>query len=241
VLMVTGSGRRWHQRHDRVHDDVRTYSPGVDARLELARDMTHPRDPMGVLVLDGRVVGELDRPDASSERADLRLADGQVVHLQERVEILYDGRRGELALRLADAAGSSAVEMHGERRGDQVDWTVPPTDGDPGPELRLRQRLAAVPSRRTLLGHDGRAWLVRADHEANRWSGTLPSGTSPVRAAAVLWLCAHLDRVGVARSYPPSAVPPGLVTADGNLTAHRSRVWVPVGAPLRRPSPPDPD
>lgn len=214
TALVVAWHLRWHQRHDRTDDDVLATSPGVPARLDLDEAMRGPHDPTGRLWLDGREVGRLDRDDDADAPATLTV-DGVALRLEAR-----DGP--DPAVRLVGPTGAVVVPVPGARRGDLVDWTFP---GEP--ELRLRQRRASVPTRRTLLAADGRAWVVRADHAANRWCGDLPPGTDPRRAALVLWTCAHLDRVGVEHAYPRT----GPVTTDR---------WVRAGGPVRRPGRPEP-
>ncbi|MEJ2871060.1 hypothetical protein WCD74_25070 [Actinomycetospora sp. OC33-EN08] len=130
----------------------------------------------------------------------------------------------ELAVRLG------GVEVRGGRRGGWVDWAFPVSLPDGG--LRLRQRLAAVPTRRTLTAADGSAWLVQADHGGQRWTGELPVGTTALDAALVLWTCAALDQVGVEHCYPVRRRLSVPVPPPGR--------WLRVGGRVRRPDPPDP-
>ncbi|MDL5159724.1 hypothetical protein [Actinomycetospora termitidis] len=236
--LTIGLTRRWHERFDRTDDDVLRYSSGARVELALDEPMQGPHDPTGRLLVAGREAGRMDRAAGSSEGPPPLTLEGESLTLQMQVVRVSDDGATELTVRLASGDRAARAEARGERRQAWVDWTFPPLDGDPGPELRLRQRLHAVPTRRTLTGDDGSTWLVRADHVANRWVGELPLGTTALRAALVLWTCAFLDQVGVSHCYPEKSRLPILASypAPWALRAPPGR-WYQVGSPVRRPEP----
>ncbi|MDL5155254.1 hypothetical protein [Actinomycetospora termitidis] len=222
--MVPGYRLGWAQRHDRYDDELSRYAGGVRAEFSLP---------------DGAEAGAVRLAGCGVADTDQRRG-RRVVRHERRTFALEEsvlGRTGDgtvetVALRLAEETGGVAATARGERRGDLVDWTLDLPLG----ELRLRQRLHAVPSRRTLLDRWGRAWRVRADADATYWDAELPTDAGPVDAVMVTWFLCHLDAVGLDRCYrPEEGSGPARTAADGTARHGGDARWVPVGAPACRP------
>jgi hypothetical protein len=186
----------------------------------------------GVVRLGERTVAT-SSVDAGGRRR-VEVDDG-VLSLDERIgERFDDGSIRAVALRLVDTSDVVVASARGERRGDRVDWTVELPLG----ELRLRQLLHAVPSRRTVLDHEGRAWRIRADVDAPSWTVELPDRAGTIDAVFVTWFACHLDAVGLERCYG-SGDGPALTGSDTATRAVRGDArWVPVGSPAARPDVP---
>jgi hypothetical protein len=155
--------------------------------------------------------------------------------LEEQIAGRFDdGSIRAVALRLVDTSDVVVASARGEQLGDRVDWTLELPLG----ELRLRQLLHAVPSRRTVLDHEGRAWRIRADMDAPSWTAELPERAGAIDAVFVTWFACHLDAVGVERCYGPDDGP----VLTGSDTATRvvggDARWMPVGSPAVRPEVP---
>ncbi|WP_018330728.1 hypothetical protein [Actinomycetospora chiangmaiensis] len=225
--MVPGYRLGWSQRHDRYDDELCRYAGGV--RVEFV--LPDPEEA-GTVRLAGGGVAE------THLRRDRRVVvqGGRTLSLEESVLARTDqGTIDGLALRLVEDGGDILATARGERRGDLVDWTLHVPLG----ELRLRQRLHAVPGRRTLLDRWGRAWRVRADADALHWTAELPVEADAVDAVMVSWFLCHLDAVGLDRCYRPAlGSGPAATASDGAARPDGDARWLPVGSPGRRPDVP---
>jgi hypothetical protein len=227
VAMVPAYRLGWVQRHDRYDDELCRYAAGTRAEMSL-------RSGDGVVHLGGAVVGTSTADD--EDRRTVETDVGELV-LEERVLAgAEDGGVRTVAVRLVVAGEDTALaSARGERRGDRVDWTLELPLG----ELRLRQALEAVPSRRTLLDADGRAWRIRADVDAPAWSAELPGRADALDAVFVTWLACHLDAVGLARCYHLGfGSGPALTVPDGRGVPVNGTPWRRVGTPGARPEVP---
>ncbi|MEJ2871719.1 hypothetical protein WCD74_28440 [Actinomycetospora sp. OC33-EN08] len=222
--MVPGYRLGWAQRHDRYDDELSRYAGGIRAEFSLPDGAE-----AGAVRLAGGGVAD------TNQRRGRRVVrhERRTFTLEESVLARTgDGTISTVALRLAEEAGSVVASARGERRGDLVDWTLDLPLG----ALRLRQRLHAVPSRRTLLDRWGRAWRVRADADAMHWSAELPPEAGAVDAVMVTWFLVHLDAVGLDRCYrPEEGSGPAVTAADGAARPGGDGRWQPVGAPGCRP------
>jgi hypothetical protein len=224
LCMVPAHRTGWSQRHDRYDDEVCRYQHGVPATMSLASGD-------GVVSLGDRVVGTSRVDERGRRRVEL---DGGVVSLEERVLARSaDGAVHLLTVRLVGDDGVVA-SASGERRGGRVDWMLDLPLG----ELRLRQQLAAVPSRRTILDAEGRAWRIRSRLDDLSWTADLPEHAGEVDAVFVTWFAAHLDTVGLEQCYGPGGGP-ALTASDDPRRPHGGPTrWRPVGASGTRPDVP---
>ena len=235
LAMVPAHRLGWAQRHDRFADEMCRYAAGIRAEGSL---LAEP----GAVRLAGRTVGTFAWERRSRRRV-VHVAD-RTLALQERVTRRdAEGAISLVELRLVDvgrAAGDGDVvaTARGDRRGDATDWTLGLGVG----ELRLRQRLRAVPGRRTLLDVWGRAWRVDADADARHWTAELPADAGAVDAAFVASFLCHLDAVGLDRCYRPTVgTGPAVTATDGVARRGGDSSWQSVGTPGTRPDVPRAD
>jgi hypothetical protein len=222
LCMVPAWRTGWAQRHDRYDDELCRYASGVRAQMSL-------RSGDGVVHLADRVVGTSSVDSRDRRRVEV---DAGVLSLEERVlDRADDGAISRVEVRLVDDAGVVLASAEGDRRGGRVDWSLHLPLG----VLRLRQRLEAVPSRRTVLDAGGRAWRVRAEADAPSWSADLPEHAGVADAVFVTWFACHLDAVGLERCYGVGSGP-AVHAADGGRTVGTS--WKAVGTPGVRPGVP---
>ncbi|MCD2197587.1 hypothetical protein LQ327_29875 [Actinomycetospora endophytica] len=220
LAMVPAYRLGWVARYDRYDDELSRYAHGVRAEMSL-------RTGDGVVRLGDRIVAT-SSVDATGRRR--MVLDDATLSVDEQIlERAGDRSITAVALRLVDEADVVMASARGDRRGDRVDWTIDVPLG----ELRLRQLLSAVPSRRTLLDDDGCAWRIRGDADAPSWSAELPERAGAIDAVVVTWLACHLDAVGLERCYGAGDGPALTAYRFGGDASRR-----PVGNPGVRPEVP---
>jgi hypothetical protein len=229
VACVPASRLGWRQRPDRYDDEMCRYAHGVTASYE-------PDGERGVFRRGGAVVATVTRAPRGVRRV-ARVGDRHLGLDEAVLTTVPQGEVREVALRLVDVAdGTVHATASGHRAGDLVDWTLELPLG----ELRLRQRLHAVPSRRTALDRWGRAWRLRGNVVRGRWTAVLPTAAGPVDVVAVTWIAAHLDAVGMDRCHGDRSGGPARRAQPGFDAA--APEWVAVGSvPGARPSMPTGD
>ncbi|NMO92328.1 hypothetical protein [Actinomycetospora sp. TBRC 11914] len=225
LCMVPAHRTGWSRRHDRYDDELCRYEHGVRAAMSLAGGD-------GVVRFGDRVVATSSVDERGRRRVEL---DAGVFSLEERVlSRTADGDVHLLAVRMVGDDDLVVASAYGERRGGRVDWTLDLPLG----ELRLRQQLAAVPSRRTVLDGAGRAWRIRADVDALSWTAELPGHAGDVDAVFVTWFAGHLDTVGLEQCYGAVGGPALTASDDPTRRLAAPTRWRPVGAPGTRPAVP---